>query len=42
MSHNCAHILIKYHLTHWRIQGGGAAGTRPPQQDQFFLFLHMF
>ena len=27
---------------HWRIQGG-AAGARPPtQQDQFLLFLHTF
>ena len=22
--------------------GGGAAGTRPPQQDQFLSFSHMF
>ena len=29
------------YIEHWRIQGG-AAGTRPPQQDQFLSFLHTF
>ena len=34
-------LVNKYIPIHWRIQGG-AAGARPPQQDQILSFSHTF
>ena len=34
--------LLQMHLIHWRIWGGGAAGTCPPTGSISFVFTYVF